>query len=252
MPGSPLYKTHTGAEYFKRITALESDRRIRSAFQDLVLRIAPPGASLFDFGAGPGIDARFFAERGFTIGAYDADPKMCEFFSSHCRDLIDSSRVTLERGDYQEFLARRTPGAERPVDLVISNFAPLNQIDDLHELFAKFHALTGPNGKVLASVLNPLFIDDMKFRWWWRNAPRLWRDGHLFVSGGQAPPHTRRRLADFAALSSPYFRLARVFRGLPAYRKQHLNGVDASRRGRFAWLHVATCRFMVLLFEKTD
>jgi len=97
MPGSPLYKTHTGAEYFKRITALESDRRIRSAFQDLVLRIAPPGASLFDFGAGPGIDARFFAERGFTIGAYDADPKMCEFFSSHCRDLIDSSRVTLER-----------------------------------------------------------------------------------------------------------------------------------------------------------
>jgi len=33
MPGSPLNKTHTGAEYFKRITALESDRRIARRFR---------------------------------------------------------------------------------------------------------------------------------------------------------------------------------------------------------------------------
>lgn len=37
------------------------------------LQHTPPGARLFDFGAGPGIDTRFFAE--------------------HCRDLIDSGRT---------------------------------------------------------------------------------------------------------------------------------------------------------------
>ena len=226
-----LGRTLAGAEYVKQITSLESDRRARATFQDLVLRIAPPGAALFDFGAGPGIDARFFAE--------------------YCEDLIASGRVSLDRGGYSEFLARESSGTGKRADLVISNFAPLNLVDDLHELFAKFHSLTGPNGKLLASVLNPYFVGDMKFRWWWRNTLRLWRDGHFFMPGPQAP-HFRRRLANFVALSSPYFRLTRVFGGLTSYRGQHSIGVDVSRGGRNAWLHVATSRFMFLLFERRD
>ena len=51
---------------------------------------------------------------------------------------------------------------------MISNFAPLNLVDDPAVLFAKFHALTAPNGMVLASVLNPFHWEDMKHRWWWR------------------------------------------------------------------------------------
>src|ERR1700724_3014253 len=162
MIGSIPSKTLAGAEYFRQITSLRSDRRARSAFQDLVLRIAPPGAALFDFGAGPGIDARFFAERGFLVRAYDVDPKMREFFTAYCRDLIDSGCVTLDCGDYREFLSRKTAVAGRPADLVISNFAPLNLVDDLHELFAKFHTLTGPHGPGLASVLNPSLIGAMR------------------------------------------------------------------------------------------
>jgi SAM-dependent methyltransferase len=241
--------TLAGAEYARQITSLNSDRRARSAFQSLVLKIAPPGGTLFDFGAGPGIDARFFAELGFTVQAYDVDPRMCEFFAAHCRNLIDSGRITLERGDYREFLTRKTAVAARRAELIISNFAPLNLVDDLHELFAKFHELTGSNGRVLASVLSPYFIGDMKYRWWWRNAPRLWRDGHFYMPGPQAP-HMRRTLADFGAASSPYFRLARVFRGLPPYWAQRSNGIDVSRGGRFAWFPAATSRFMFLLFEK--
>lgn len=249
---NPLYKSHTGAEYFKRITSLERNRRVRSAYQDLVLRIAPPGAALFDFGAGPGIDARFFAERGFTVDAYDVDPKMCEFFAVHCRDLIDSGRITLDCSDYQEFLARKTSSAGRCVDLIISNFAPLNQADDLHRLFAKFHAITRPDGRLLLSVLNPFYVRDMKFRWWWRMAPRLWREGHFSVPGGQAPPHTRRRIADFAAFGAPYFKLARVYRGLPASRRQHRSGIDVNRSSRFSWLQLTACQFAILLFEKRE
>ena len=244
-------QTLAGGEYVKQITSLESDRRARAAFQDLVLKIAPPGAALFDFGAGPGIDARFFAERGFTIEAYDVDPRMCDYFAEYCRDLIDSGRVSLDRSGYREFLARKSPVTGGRSDLVISNFAPLNLVDDLHELFAKFHALTGPNGKLLASVLNPFFIGDMRYRWWWRTVLCLWRDGHFFMPGPQAP-HFRRRPADFNALSSPYFRLTHVFRGPPPYRRQHSNGVDVSRAGRNAWFPAATSRFMFLLFEKRD
>lgn len=222
------YVQHTtaGAQYVRQITAQESDLNTRSAFRERVLGIAPSGAVLFDFGAGPGIDARFFAERGFTINAYEVDPRMREFFIGHCRDLIDSGRVTLDDTSYRDFLAHRPGDTTRRADLVIANFAPLNLIDDLRELFEKFAALTAPQGKVLASVLNPYFIGDMRLLSWWRGAPRLWRDGELFMPGPQAP-HYRRLPGKFRTASAPHFRLSRVFRGFPL------------------------CRYLFLLFEKT-
>jgi SAM-dependent methyltransferase len=235
-----LQRTPVGAEYVDQINSQESDRRTRSAFRDLVLGIAPPGAKLFDFGAGPGIDARFFAEHGFTIDAYDVDPRMREFFGEHCRDLIDSGRVTLDGGAYREFLTRTATDDSGRADLVISNFAPLNLVDDLPELFGKFNTLTGPKGRIFASVLSPWFIGDMRSRMWWRDAPRLWRDGQVFLPGPQAP-YYRRLLRHFRTASAPHFRLSRVL---------HSNGSDRPRDGRFAWLHSAGSRYLFLLFER--
>jgi SAM-dependent methyltransferase len=239
----------TGVEYVKQITALDSDRRTRSAFQKLVLSIAPPSGTLFDFGAGTGMDARFYAEHGLTVAAYDVDPNMCEYFSEYCRDIIEAGRVTLYGGSYREFLARKSLDDGRGVDLITSNFAPLNLIGDLPELFAKFHALTGPDGKVLVSVLSPYFVGDMRYGWWWRNLLRLWRDGHYSVQGAQAPI-VRRRLGNFAAQSEPYFTLKLVFRGLPSYGTRDAAPIDVSGGAGCAGLRVSGCQFMFLLFEK--
>ncbi|HEY2679218.1 MAG TPA: methyltransferase domain-containing protein [Steroidobacteraceae bacterium] len=233
-----LQRTPAGEEYVSRINAQESDRRARSAFRDLVLSIAPAGARLFDFGAGPGIDARFFAERGFTIDAYDVDPRMREFFADHCREFMESGSVTLDGSAYREFLTRTTADARRRADLVISNFAPLNLVDELRELFGRLNTLTGPKGKILASVLNPWFIGDVRSRSWWRAAPRLWRDGEVFLPGPQAP-HYRRLIRNFRTTSAPHFRVSRVFRGMPS-----------SPGNRISWLHAARCRYLFLLFEK--
>jgi SAM-dependent methyltransferase len=244
-----MREIHTGADYVAAITALESDRRARSAFQDLVLRVASPGAVLFDFGAGPGIDARFYAEHGFSVAAYDVDPEMRKYFAFHCREFMQAGRIALDGGSYQEFLSSTTAGTRREADLVTSNFAPLNLIGDLRDLFAKFHALTMPSGKVLASVLSPYFIGDLKYPWWWRNSLRLWRDGQYSVQGGKIPV-IRRRLAHFAGQSAPYFTLTHVFPGLPPSRGRHANGVDVSRGVRSAWLRLTAARYMFLLFEK--
>jgi len=240
-----MSETHTGARYVEAISALPSDRRARAAFQDLVMRIARPGAALFDFGAGPGIDARFYAERGFRVGAYDVDPGMCDYFSVHCRELIQAGQITVNTGTYPDFLASETPCDAPEIDLVTSNFAPLNLVKDLQGLFRKFHTLTAPNGKVLASVLSPYFVGDLRYRWWWSNCRRLWRKGHFAVPGAHGPI-VRRRLAEFAAQSAPYFVLKRVFPGLPSYA----DGIDMNRHGSRAWLRLTSCRFMFLLFEK--
>ncbi len=251
MPTSAARNVVTGVEYVKQITALESDRRTRSAFQKLVLSIAPRGGTVFDFGAGTGMDARFYAEHGLTVAAYDVDPRMCEFFGEYCRDFIDAGRVTVDCGSFRDFLARKSPEDGLEVDLVTSNFAPLNLIADLRELFAKFHALTGPDGKVLVSVLSPYFVGDMRYGWWWRNAFRLRREGHYSVPGSQAPI-VRRRLGEFAAHSAPYFTLKRVFPGLPPIWARNSSGVDASGGARYAWLCTIRCLFMFLLFEKSS
>jgi SAM-dependent methyltransferase len=209
----------SGAEYVQYINSSEPDVRTREAFQDLVLSIAPAGGTLFDFGAGPGIDARFFAERGLRIASYDVDPRMREFFREYCGDLMESGRITLESGNYREFIAGGGDGSA--VDLVVSDFAPLNLVDDLPQLFAKFHALTRPTGKVLASVLKPCFVGEMRYRWWWRHAPELWRRGEYFMPGPQAP-HYRRRVMRFREASAPHFRLTRVFQGTPGRRYMFL------------------------------
>ncbi len=244
-----MSKFHTGADYVEAITELQSDRLARSAFQNLVIQTASPGATVFDFGAGPGIDARFYAERGFKVEAYDVDPGMREYFSVHCREFIDTGQVALDGGTYRDFLARKTAAGAGRVELVTANFAPLNLIDDLPGLFARFHALMLPNGKILASVLSPYFVGDLKYLWWWRNSLRLWRDGHYSVPGAQASIF-RRRLADFARQCAPYFALTCAYPGPSPYSRKPPHSVDMSRHGRHEWLRLTTSRFMFLLFER--
>jgi SAM-dependent methyltransferase len=233
-----LAHTHTGEQYFKHITSLEADRRARAAFQALALETLPRGGALFDFGAGPGIDARFFAERGFTVEAYDVDPAMCEFLAEYCRDFIAAGRIALQCGSYGEFLSREISPDARRADLVISNFAPLNLVEDLAALFAKFHALSTSNGRVLASVLNPYCWNDMKYPWWWRKLPEFRREGCYFMPGPQAR-------------SLPYFRLTHVFRGLPDSDGRAPSAIQARGPGGWPWLHLGAARFMFLLFERS-
>jgi len=230
----------TGAEYVDAITARASDRRYRREFQTLALRFTVTGETVFDFGSGPGIDARFYAEHGRRIAAYDVDPHMSEYLADHCRDFIASGAVRLQDGGYQEFLASAAPPEGWRAALVTANFAPLNLIDDLSVLFAKFAALTTPTGAVLASVLSRYFAGDLRYRWWWRNAGRLLRHGRYAVPGAQALIW-RSRLAEYERQCAPYFYLDKVFPG------------TASRPcTRGILLHLTTCRFMFLLFRKSD
>src|SRR5581483_8930414 len=130
---------------------------------------------IFDFGAGTGIDARCYAGHGRRVVAYDVDANMCDYFRIHCRDLIESEAVSIRCCGYPEFLHTPEPELEGRMNLITSNFAPLNLIEDLGPLFARFHALTSEHGRVLVAVLSPYFIGDAKYAWWWRNLGRLWR-----------------------------------------------------------------------------
>ncbi len=230
----------TGAEYVRAITATESDRRYRREFQRLALELSRSGDVLFDFGSGPGIDARFYVEHDRRVCAYDVDPRMCEYLASDCRDHILAGTVVIHSGSYPEFLASPGLCAGAQVELITANFAPLNLIDDLPALFVKFASLTSPTGAVLASVLNPYFAGDLRYPWWWHNLGGLLRHGRFAVPGAQALIW-RRRLADFSRECAPDFSLAAVF---PGNHARVLAGAPRS------WVQLSRCRFLFLLFRK--
>jgi SAM-dependent methyltransferase len=233
----------TGEEDVDATTPLESDRRARRAFRDLALRIAAPGGCIFDFGAGCGSDAKFYAARGFKVIAYDVDPRICASFARRCRPEIESGQIHLCQSGYREFVDVHVPNLRRQheIAVVTANFAPLSLIDDPHELFATLHALTSPKAELLASVLNPYFVGDMRYGWWWSNRLQYWRQGHFCVAGA-ATNIFRRSLRDFALLAAPHFTLERAIRGLPGAAVAQLR----SSRGPA----LATSRYLFLLFSK--
>ena len=230
----------TGEQYVERIDAVEPNRRARAAFRDLVLAHASRGASIFDFGAGPGSDALFYAQHGFNVGAYDADPEMRKSFTARCAEEIARGRVRLLDGTFERFLA--TPAEfSNGIDLVTANFAPLSMIDNLPALFARFFELTRPGGKVIASVLNPYSMHDMRYKWWWSNQPRFWRDGSYAIAGPGYRIH-RRSVKTLAREAAPYFSVLQTQPGVPLQGVWRLPGLRS--------LTLVTGWFMFVVFAR--
>jgi len=232
-----------GEEYVAAITAAESDRAARRAFQNLAVSLAPPGDTVLDFGAGTGIDAKHYAASGLKVIAYDTDPRMCATFARYCAEQIAAGWITLYEDSYEDFLGARIPRIRNSHDvrLITANFAPFSLVDDLPRLFASLHALTAPGAKLLASVLNPLFVGDFKYRWWWRNRLRYWRDGEFHVQGTQNNIF-RRSIRRIATLAQPYFALQQVMHGLP-------DAQDLPQQASGAW-PLMSSRYIFLIFAR--
>lgn len=230
------------------MSACEADRLSRSVFQRIAMTLATAGSAIFDFGAGPGLDARVYAERGHTVDAYDDDPNLRSDFAQHCDDLICAGRVSQRDGSYAEFLTARDM---HQANLITSNFAGLNLVQDLRELFARFHSLTQPGARVLASVLNPICLEDLRYRWWWRNIGTLFGGGQYAIEGSHGPIY-RRPLSHYAKCAAPCFRLTRVFPSSPAALVRLAANPSRFLKTRASPLAFAMSRYVILLFERLD
>jgi SAM-dependent methyltransferase len=229
-----------GTEYVASITRRPSDVRARAAFQALAMQLAVPGSLIFDFGAGPGIDAKFFAQHGYRVRAYEIDSRMQDYFREFCGPEIASGSVELDITEYRDFVAGGSPPHDIAADLVVANFAPLNLVSDLEELFRRLHGLTHAKGRILASVLSPYFIGDWRYGWWWRGLRDLLAAGRIEVAGAQATV-IRRTPQAFAEAASPYFYITGIW---PACRAQ----VD--RPVRSSHPSLALDQYLFLMFEK--
>jgi SAM-dependent methyltransferase len=188
---------HIGQQYHEFILTSRRDRRARDLFQKMALSLMPAGADVLDFGAGTGIDAKFYAASGHQTFVYEPSQAMHDYLMRYCRDEIACNSITSV-----------TRPLTRKVQAITANFAVLNHIADHGLLFEEFSRVIDGGGFVLASMLSPYHLGDARYRWWWANMLNLVRKG-CYASPGES------RIFRFAPnavarAAAPYFRLERL------------------------------------------
>ncbi|WP_109126432.1 methyltransferase domain-containing protein [Dyella sp. C11] len=208
---------HTGAQYHDFMLGSAPDQRVRERFQKTALSLLPAGATVLDFGAGTGIDARAYAAQGHPTYVYEPSDAMRDYLSQHCQSEIAQKSI----------VPVALPLA-CDVHAVTANFAVLNHIVDPRQLFEDLSHIVPSGGFVLASMLNPYYLGDARYRWWRANAWKLMRHGRYAIESESRIHRFAPRLMARAAL--PHFRFERLMPG---------------------GLGMATQLYMFLLFRRT-
>lgn len=170
---------------------------VRDRFQELALSLLPPRASVLDFGAGTGIDAKAYAAKGHRTFVFEPSEANAGYLALHCREEIE-----------RETIASVSSPLDCRVHAVTANFAVLNHIADQAALFEQLSRVVHPGGFVLASMLNPYYLGDARYAWWRANLLNLLRRGHYAIESESRihrfAPHVVARAA------APHFQLERV------------------------------------------
>jgi SAM-dependent methyltransferase len=110
-----------------------------------------PGASILEINAGSGLDAAYFASRGYRVHATEVAPGMLAALADKAADAELDGRLTYETLSFDR-IAEAQGG---PYDLVFSNLGGLNCTDDLEAVAQGLPDVLKPGGSVVWVVMPP-------------------------------------------------------------------------------------------------
>lgn len=115
-------------------------------WNEITRRVAPP-ARLLDVGCGTGIDAAYFAQRGYHVTAIDASREMVN--QTRQRIARENLNVRVENFGASEL---EKLGDEK-FDAMYSDLGPLNCVADLKSVSEQCAKLLNPNDFLIVSVM---------------------------------------------------------------------------------------------------
>lgn len=124
-------------------------QQMRARLWRTVTSRLPNGARLLDLGCGTGIDAVYFASRGYQVVATDWSPQMVARTHSRAEEAGLSSQISARVIGIHELEQLRG----QTFDAIYSDLGPLNCLPDLALVAHDCAALLKPNGLIVASVI---------------------------------------------------------------------------------------------------
>lgn len=171
-------------------------RRVR----EHVLSLMPAAGSILELNSGTGLDALYFASKGYTVHATD----VAEGMQARLREKVSSmgfeGRVTTELCSFNSLDELKARG---PYDLIFSNFAGLNCTNTLGSVLGSLSSLVKPGGLVTLVILPRFCVWEMllvfkgMFRTAFRRLPGSAKshvEGVYFRSWYYSPSYVRRHM----------------------------------------------------------
>jgi len=113
-----------------------------------------PGERILDVACGNGVFARYLAERGVHVAAFDYSPAMIEHAGRRCAAYAEYiSLCVADATDYERVLSL---GNGRPFDKAVANMAVMG-IPDIVPLFRAVYDLLPKGGVFIFSAVHPCF-----------------------------------------------------------------------------------------------
>jgi ubiquinone/menaquinone biosynthesis C-methylase UbiE len=155
----PIQEEHVNAAFSKQASgfdALDAENPIigwmRNRIRTHVLGLLKPGDTLLELNAGTGLDAAFFAEKGFSVLATDNAAGMMEALTKKASAPALNNRLQVQRCSFNE-LGKLTG---KTFDHIFSNFGGLNCAEDLEQVVLQFAPLLNAGGMATLVIMPPV------------------------------------------------------------------------------------------------
>ncbi len=125
---------------------------MRKQVQKNVLKFLRLNDKILELNSGTGIDAEFFAEKGFTVHCTDLSDGMIGQMKKKFSATNFSDRLIIQQCSFTEL----DKIGNKKFDFIFSNFGGLNCIPDLRESTKFFPSLLNKNGRVCLVILPPV------------------------------------------------------------------------------------------------
>ena len=125
---------------------------MRQQVRKHALKFLRPNDKILELNSGTGLDAEFFAQKGFTVHCTDISDGMIEQMKKKFSSGEFSNKISFQQCSFTEL----NKIGDQKFDFVFSNFGGLNCIPDLREVAKFFPALLNKNGRVCLVVLPPV------------------------------------------------------------------------------------------------
>ncbi len=144
-----FYYDKIAKDYDKEIQR-DFNKEVRTGVKNYVLSISGI-TSLLDFGAGTGGDLNWQLEAGFLITFYEPSKNMASI-AERSYNLRNQELVKTLIGEKANYISLKEEGKK---DLIFSNFAAINSVKNIEELFTIFSSIINNEGHLIIVAYLP-------------------------------------------------------------------------------------------------